>query len=160
MCVCLCAHMFVWMHILYAEDNKAMLIKITTMMITGDWPSCFNMQWKSGRQIADTNVYYHPPSFVFLFWFYMTSTKNSHGFPMAILKDCRLPERSGGICPSSRGIGGKLRSLGAPRRALARLPVSVSLLPLPAGLADFRSDFSFSFFFSLLPDALLPARDM
>lgn len=87
---------------------------------------------------------------------HMTSTKNSHGFPMAILKDCRLPLRSWGMLPSPGGGGGKLLSLGGPRRAPAKLPVSVSLPPLCPGLAF---PFSLSFFRrSLLPEALLPVR--
>ncbi len=37
---------------------------------------------------------------------YITSTKNSHGLPMAILNDCRLPDRSSGTAPTGLGIGG------------------------------------------------------
>lgn len=97
---------------------------------------------------------------------HMTSTKNSHGFPMAILKDCLLPDKSCGIPDSTPGGGGGGSTPGGivlveggagttcTRRALTKLAVSVSLPPLPAGLPDFFSDLSFSF--RLLPDALLP----
>lgn len=36
---------------------------------------------------------------------YITSTKNSQGLPIAIRKDCRLPDMSSGIVPSCLGIG-------------------------------------------------------
>lgn len=86
---------------------------------------------------------------------HMTSTKNSHGFPMAILKDCRLSLSSCGTAASSRLVGGILHSLGVPRRMLAKLAVSVSL-PLPTGLPDFLSDLLLSFL--LPPEALLPVN--
>jgi hypothetical protein len=51
----------------------------------------------------------HPHCFVC----YITSTKNSQGLPMAIRKDCRLPDISSGTCWS------------------CRLPPPLPLLPAP-----------------------------
>lgn len=76
---------------------------------------------------------------------HMTSTKNSQGFPIAILKDCLLLLRSCGTLDRSLGDGTRLTRL-----ALAKLVLSESL-PLPPGLPDFLS-----FSFRLLPEALLP----
>jgi|JYMV01.1.fsa_nt_gi hypothetical protein len=75
---------------------------------------------------------------------HMTSTKNSHGFPIAILKDCLLPLTSGGIL--TRLLLGSIPGC----LALTTLAVSESL-PLLAG--DFFCDLSFRL---LLPEALLP----
>lgn len=77
----------------------------------------------------------------------MTSTKNSHGFPIAILKDCLLPLTS----------GGKLTRLlcGGPPGCLALTILAVSeSLPLLAG--DLFCDFSLRL---LLPEALLPIEE-
>ena len=87
---------------------------------------------------------------------YMTSTKNSQGLPMAMRKDWRLPERSGGREPRGTGWpGGREVVPTCTCRALARLVVSDSL-PLPMGEADLRSPFSLPSFL-LLPEWLLPA---
>lgn len=75
---------------------------------------------------------------------HMTSTKNSQGFPIAILKDCLLPLRSCGTLDIFLGDGSRVTRL-----ALAKLALSESL-PLPAGLPDFPLSFL------LLPEALLP----
>lgn len=75
---------------------------------------------------------------------HMTSTKNSQGFPIAILKDCLLPLRSCGTLAIFLGDGSRVTRL-----ALAKLALSESL-PLPAGLPDFPLSFL------LLPEALLP----
>ena len=77
---------------------------------------------------------------------HMTSTKNSQGFPIAILRDCLLPLRSCGMLAMFRGDGSRVT-----RRALAKLALSESL-PLPAGLPDFPLSFR------LLPEALLPTK--
>lgn len=85
----------------------------------------------------------------------MTSTKNSHGLPMAIRNDCRLPDSSGGRAPRLVG-GAPGRSPGCTRRPLTRLAASESL-PLPIGETDLRSPFSFPSFL-LLPEWLLPVE--
>ena len=72
---------------------------------------------------------------------------------MAILKDCRLPDKSGGKEPKGMGCPG---APGCPIRALARLVASDSL-PLPMGETDLRSPFSLLSFLLLL-EWLLPGK--